>query len=80
MHLYSGTSVEFIQDATHNQIAEKLEKNFEDEYRYKPGKSEVQSWRESLTRMARVLRNTAMLDHGVVVELQLPLTSKRLDC
>jgi hypothetical protein len=80
MHLYSGTSVEFISDATRNVIAEKLEQRFLERFRYSPGKSEVRSWQNSLSRMAGVLRDVDLTDNGVVVELQLPLSSKRLDC
>jgi len=80
MHLYSGTSVEFIADATRHTIAGKLEQRFVERFRYSPGQSEVRSWQNSLTRMAGVLRDVDLTDHGVVVELQLPLSSRRLDC
>jgi hypothetical protein len=80
MHLYSSTSVEFIRDATRDVIAGKLKDRFEQRFRYTPPASEVRSWQNSLSRMATVLRDADLTDHGVVVELQLPLSSKRLDC
>jgi hypothetical protein len=80
MQLYAGTSTQFIADTTHNAIAGKLETAFLDAYRYKPSPSEVQSWRNSLQQMSNVLRAGDLLDHGVLLEYQLPLSSKRLDC
>jgi hypothetical protein len=46
---------------------------------YAPGKSEVNSWRNSLQQMSNVFALANLEEQGVVVELQLPLTSKRLD-
>jgi uncharacterized protein len=80
LHLYSGTSVDFVADATRNRIAAKVEESFERHFRYKPPQSEVRSWQSSLRAMADVCQLGALEDHGVVVELQLPLSSRRLDC
>lgn len=80
MHLYASSSVDFIADTTRDLIAAKLAERFEERFRYKAAESEVRSWQNSLTRMATVLRDADLSDHGVVVELQLPLSSKRLDC
>jgi len=79
MHLYSGSTGEFVADATRNRIAEKLTTAFIDHFRYRPGESEVRSWQNSLRAMAQVVGLADLTDHGVVVELQLPLSSKRLD-
>jgi len=80
VHLYSGTSVDFVADATRNRIAAKVEASFERHFRYKPPQSEVRSWQSSLRAIADVVQIGALDDHGVVVELQLPLSSRRLDC
>lgn len=80
MHLYTGSTTDFIADATRNLIAGKLEESFFRQFRHKPGQSEVQSWQNSLRAMAGALTLGQLDDHGVVVELQLPLSSKRLDC
>ena len=34
MHLYSGATTDFIGDATHNRIAEKLKTSFWDHFRF----------------------------------------------
>ena len=38
------------------------------------------SWRNSLRAMANVLQYAELHDHGIILEYQLPQTSKRLDC
>lgn len=80
MRLYSGPSTHFIRDTTHNQIAEKLRAAFFDQYRFHPSQGEVNSWRNSLRAVAGVFEEANLKDHGVLLEYQLPLTSKRLDC
>ena len=80
MRLYSGSSIDFVSDSVHNRIAEKLREAFFHYYRYHPPPAEVNSWRNSLRAMAQVLDLASLKDHGVFLEYQLPLTSKRLDC
>src|SRR4051794_15167694 len=80
MRLYSGMSPDFIRDSTHNKIAELLKTAFRGHYRYDPPPSEIRSWRESLRALAQVFTEAHLNDHGIILEYQLPLTSKRLDC
>src|SRR5690242_2860184 len=80
MQLYSGMSEHFLSDVVQNRIAEKLKDSFFRHFRFNPSPSEVNSWRNSLSAMAHVMRHAALTDHGVFLEYQLPLTSKRLDC
>lgn len=80
MKLYSGTSQNFIKDAIHNQIAEKLKSAFLNYYRYNPSPAEINSWRNSLRSISQVFQYSDLNDHGVLIEYQLPLTSRRLDC
>ena len=80
MRLYSGTSKEFIEDTVQNRIAEKLKESFQLYFRYEPSRQEVASWRNSLRAMCLVVEHTGLLDNGIILEYQLPLTSRRLDC
>ena len=80
MQLYAGTSRDFITDATRNAIAGKLERAFHEAYHYKPAWQEVQSWQNSLLQMSVALTAGDFLDHGILLEYQLPLNSSRLDC
>jgi len=80
MRLYAGSSEQFIQDTARNQISEKLKRAFFSEYRYDPSPGEVRSWQNSLRAMSQVVEHSELLDHGVLLEYQLPLSSRRLDC
>jgi DUF2075 family protein len=80
VRLYAGPSTHFIRDTVHNQIGEKLKSAFFDYYRYNPSTGEVQSWKNSLRATAQVFEEAGLKDHGVLLEYQLPLTSRRLDC
>lgn len=80
MQLYSGKSRDFITDATRNGIATRLERAFLDAFHYKPAFQEVQAWQNSLLHMAVTLEHGGLMDHGILLEYQLPLSSKRLDC
>jgi DUF2075 family protein len=80
MQLYAGNSRDFISDATRNQIAGKLQTAFIDHYHAKPSLQEQQSWQNSLLQMATALQVGRLVDQGILLEYQLPLSSRRLDC
>ena len=80
VQLYAGPSGEFIEEAVQKRIAEKLGDSFYDYYRFRASASEFTSWKNSLAALAHQLRYSNMQDHGVVLELQLPSSSARLDC
>jgi uncharacterized protein len=80
MRLYADSSQQFVRDATQNYIAEKLRDAFLSQYRYQPSPGEVQSWRNSLRALSLVIQYAGLTDHGILLEYQLPLTSRRLDC
>lgn len=80
MHLYSGMTTDFVADATRNRIAGRLEDAFFQHFRFRPGPGEVRAWQHSLRAMASAIELAGLEDHGIVVELQLPLSSQRLDC
>jgi uncharacterized protein len=80
MQLYAGTTAGLIEDTTKNRIATKLSDAFFHEFRFNPGPSEVNSWRNSLRAVSQVFQEGSLLNNGIVLEFQLPLTSRRLDC
>jgi len=80
MRLYAGTSTQFVQDTAQNQIAEKLRLTFFEHFQYNPSPAEITSWRNSLRAVSDVFREASLDDHGVILEYQLPLSSRRLDC
>jgi DUF2075 family protein len=79
MQLFAGSSETFLSDAAQKQIAEKLGESFYDYYRFRASNSEFNSWKNSLAALAYQLRYSGVRDHGVVLEMQLPLSSARLD-
>jgi len=80
MRLFAGTSQQFIEDTIQNQIAEKLKLAFFNYFRYHPSHSEINSWRNSLRAVSQVVQFANLLNQGIILEYQLPLTSRRLDC
>jgi len=80
MRLYSGSSRQLIQDTYQNQIADKLRLSFFEYYGFYPSISEINSWRNSLRALTLVFEESKLDDHGVMLEYQLPLSSRRLDC
>jgi len=80
MQLYTGSLQEFISDTQQNQIALKLDTAFFDYYGHHPSDAEIRSWRSSLRAIKDVFEFSGFNDHGILLEYQLPLTSKRLDC
>jgi DUF2075 family protein len=80
MRLYIGSTRQFITDAAHNQVADKLKAAFFNYYRYSPSPGEIKSWRQSLGSISQVFQLNNLLDHGIILEYQIPFTSKRLDC
>ena len=80
MRLYSGTTKSLIDDSVHNRIAAKLSDAFFYHFRFHPSPSEVSAWRNSLRALSQVFQSGGFLNNGLILELQLPLTSKRLDC
>lgn len=80
MHLYMGSAERFLRDTSGGAIGGKLEERFFAEFRYRPPESEVRSWTNSLGAIADVVDSRGFRTQGVLVEYQLPLTSRRLDC
>src|SRR5439155_1149362 len=80
MRLYSGSSRQFVEDTYQNRIAEKIKESFLRQLGHSPPHSEVNAWENSLRAMAMVFQHADLMNHGVIVEYQLPLSSKRLDC
>jgi uncharacterized protein len=77
--LYWGTTSDFVEQATQNVIAETLRKAFFSYYGYEPSPGELRSWRNSLKALANAVTYGGFLDHGIFLEFQLPLSSRRID-
>ncbi len=80
MQLYTGSSRQFVEDATHDRLSGKLEESFAQHFGHRVARSEARSWQNSLWRLGVVLKDADLLDNGVILEYRLGLTSRRLDC
>lgn len=79
VELYRGPTTEFIEQATHARIADILCDAFIGHHGFQPSRSEVRSWRISLRALALGITRADLTDHGIALEMQLPLSSLRLD-
>lgn len=80
MRLYAGSSSDFISDTVHNRIADQLKAAYFSAYRRQAAPPEVAAWRNSLRAVAQVFQTARLEDHGVLLEYELPMSSRRLDC
>ncbi len=80
MELFKGSAEDFDRLEDERQLVDRLRVSFLDYYNHEPSLSEQNSWRYSLHALSSQMRLTGLRDHGVILEMQLPLTSLRLDC
>ena len=80
MIIYEASKVRFLQDVDERDIEEVILQSYFNKTQRKVGKSEIRSWRDSLTFVAKVLRDKDIPENsGVAVEYHIPQTSKRID-
>lgn len=80
MIVYSATRAEFTSDVFSNQIERKILDAFRLKLGRSTGKSEIESWKNSMQYMNNVLVDRDIPhDAGVAIEYKVPLTSKRVD-
>ncbi|MDF2882891.1 MAG: peptidase [Clostridiaceae bacterium] len=87
MILYIGTAKSFSNDNNNIDtisgrkiIVDKLVNAFIDKFRREPEDAEIRSWENSLKEISQIFDEVGLVDQGVFLEYQLPLSSKRLDC
>lgn len=80
MIVYSATKQEFQDDVMSNDIAGIIQAAFKEVTGHSTGQSEIESWRNSLQYVDRVLGDTTIpSDAGVAIEYHIPQSSKRID-
>ncbi|HSK96391.1 MAG TPA: hypothetical protein VK891_07235 [Euzebyales bacterium] len=77
--LYHGSTSDFVEQATQNRIAQTLRNAFFAFYGFEPSPSELRSWRNSLRALANAVGGAGLVDHGILLEFQLPMSSRRID-
>jgi len=80
MIIYQNTKALFIDDVLTNNIDGIINDFFKSNVGYTTTKSELNAWKNSLQYMDRVLNHSDIPDDaGIVIEYQIPQTSKSID-
>ncbi len=79
MELWSGSLGDFVREAESGALTGALLGAFYTQRGYQPGKSETDSWANSLPALARACKLLARDDIGVLLEPRLPLSNQRID-
>lgn len=80
MIVYSASKQRFQDDIMSNDIAGIIQAAYKEATGKNTGLSEIESWRNSLQYMDRVLNDSAIpSDSGVAIEYHIPQSSKRID-
>lgn len=80
MLIYQGTSNEFITDVRENRIADIMSNSFQLRWGIKVGKSEFNSWQNSLSRVRDLLEIGGLYDNMIALEYEVPYNQNRIDC
>jgi hypothetical protein len=79
MRLYQGSIQEFKEDVIQNKISDKLSDRYYDYYGKNVSPSEKNSWNNSLNFLKNVIEFTELKDNQLVIEYELPYSSRRID-
>ena len=80
MIVYSSSKCDFQDDVMSNDIGNIVLENYKRATGRNTGRSEVDSWTNSLQYMERVLSDAAIPDNaGIAIEYHIPQSSKRID-
>jgi len=79
MILYEGTMEKFSSDVMQNCIADRAAEKYMAHYHRRPVDSEYRSWAYSLAILNNSFQYAGLKDSHVVVEYELPYSSKRID-
>ncbi len=80
MILYRSNTAEFINEVERNQIVTKIEREYEKHMGRRAADGERRAWNNSMRFMETVVRKSNIPDDcGVLIEYNIPSTSKRID-
>jgi len=79
MRLYENTINGFADDVINNRIADIVRDNFLAYYRKFPSESEFRSWQQSFNFLNNAFTYSALTDNKVIVEYELPYSTRRID-
>ena len=80
MIVYAANKQQFLKDCFDDDIEEIIQNRFKEVTGKRVAEAEIESWRSSLTYVAKVLWDKDISSEiGVAVELHIPQSSKRID-
>ncbi|MFC3749532.1 DNA/RNA helicase domain-containing protein [Paenibacillus sp. GCM10012306] len=80
MIIYSSSALAFREKVDSNQLTVEIENAFISKMGMRPSPGERRAWNNSMQFMERVVRNSKIADDcGVMIEYNIPATSKRVD-
>jgi DUF2075 family protein len=80
MVVYKNSAGGFCSDVETNQIADCIEQGYKKSFGRKANPSEKSSWINSMSFMERIVRKSEVAkDCGILIEYNIPATSKRID-
>lgn len=79
MRLYEGTTAQFREDVIQNKVADIVSNNYYSYYGKNVSPSERNSWNVSLNFVKNALDYSDLDDNKIVVEYELPYSSRRID-
>ena len=80
MLVYDGLKTDFLDDVVNDEIAQKIYNSVLEKLGRHTGRSEFESWNNSMQYMYKVLVDQEIpSDCGVAIEYNLPQTAKRID-
>jgi DUF2075 family protein len=79
MIIYSNTKDGFINDSINGELIPSIDNAISRKF-HRTGRSEINSWRNSLMYMVQVVQTSGIPNHcGIAIEYMIPTTSKRID-
>lgn len=79
MRLYEGTVADFNTDVIRSVLADKLAEKYRNYYQRSVGQSEYRAWQQSSQYLKNSFEAAALIDNKLVIEYELPYSSRRID-
>lgn len=80
MIIYKSNAAQFMNNVDNNVIVEKIEKQYVEKLGHKEAANERRSWNNSMQFMETIVRRSGVPgDCGILIEYNIPSTSKRID-
>lgn len=80
MIIYKSNAKQFSEEVDGNRIVENIERQYERVLGRRAGQGEQRAWNNSMQFMGTIVRRSSVPDDcGILIEYNIPSTSKRID-